>query len=118
MPMDINLSLSFFADLLRTDEKNLNYTIIRRKNNGIVKRHPGLTVEGIDKYAFDLYEGRFVKLGNFGNGSVSLEKRTDIVKKDDGGLIFWDKFGHMIDYTVADFRKVYVFRFVNPALYE
>lgn len=119
MPMDINLSLSFFAELLGTEKENLNYTIIKRKNNGMVVRHPALTVSGIDKYAFDLVEGRFVKLGAFRSGTITLEKRVVIVKNEEtGSWTFWDRDGHRIEYTPEDVRRVYTYRFINPALYE
>lgn len=112
-------SLSFFAYLLRTEEKNLDYTIIRwRKADGSVFRHPGLTVRGITKYAYDLSEGKFVLLESSRMCSVTLEKKVSIVKKDDGGWIFWDRDGHRIDYTPEYFRKVCCLLFVNPALYE
>ena len=111
--MDVNLSLSFFAALLRTDEESLSYAIIRRRINGMTIRHPGLKVFGIDKYAFDLIEGQFISLN-----SAVLEKKVAIVKNSDGSWTFWDRDGHRVVYTPEDLRKVYTFRFVNPALYQ
>ena len=117
--INIELSLSFFAELLGTEKEKLDHTIIRRKSNGAVVRHPGLTVSGSDKYAFDLIEGRFVKIGVFRNATIALEKRVVIVKNEEtGSWTFWDRDGHRIEYTPENVRRVYTFRFVNPALYE
>ena len=118
--MDINKpNLPFFADLIRTETQNLDYAIIRRKSNGLTVRHPGLTVMFLTKYAFDLLEGRFVQLGSFPNKmTVAVDKKVAIVQNNDGSIVFWDRYGHRVDYSLDDFRNVYWFRFINPMLYK
>ncbi len=106
--MELRPTLSFFAQILQTDKELLDFTLIKRKDNG--ERRPAITVEGL-RYVFDINDCRFVKIGK----EVNV-LRTTIVKNDNC-IIFLDPNGCRMEYTQDDFLKVYSKRVVNDSLY-
>lgn len=62
----IEFSLGFFARLIWADTSMLHFAVLIRHFNedsidGKVQ-HPAISITGLDKYAFDLVEARFVRL--------------------------------------------------------
>lgn len=62
----IEFSLGFFARLIWADTSMLHFAVLIRHFNedGIDGKvqHPAISITGLDKYAFDLVEARFVRL--------------------------------------------------------
>lgn len=115
--MEPELSLSFFAQLIKAETEDLDYAIVTRKyNDGHTTMHPCLTVLGIKNYVFDIIEGQFVFLGKRSDSSVKKEKA--FIVKDEKGLLFRTTRGHSIPYTEREFKKLYCFRVVNPVLFH
>ncbi len=113
----MNISLSFFAALLLTDESRLSYTIVKRKYNdgSPTLRHAGLKVQGIKNYVFDIETGNFVRLGKLSDSVIRAEKKVYLINSADD-IILRDEEGRSIKYTQQDFLRVYMFRVVNSAL--
>lgn len=115
--MEMELSLSFFAQLIKTEPENLDYAIVTRKyNDGHTTMHPCLTVLRVNNYVFDIMEGQFVSLGKRADSVIKKEKA--FIVKDEKGLLFRTTRGHSIPYTEREFKKLYCFRIVNPVLFR
>ena len=109
--------LPFFAKFLQADINSLKYTIIKRKyNDGKIFMSPGLKVDGIEKYVFDLETGQFIALGERYDSVIKTEKAAVVNTND--GIILRTRQGHSIPYTEREFQRCYCFRVVNPVLYN
>ena len=117
--MEKKMGMSFFAQHLQASEKNLNYVIIKRKYNDITIPSyyaPAIEVDGIRSYVYSLYEGQFVRLGEY-NDSTIAKLSTSTVLEENGVRLVANKSGYNIRYTEDDFRKVFAFRTL-PLLLE
>lgn len=117
--MDTKFGLPFFAQHLQADVRDLNYVIIKRKyNDKNVPSYfaPAIEIEGIVNYVYSLYEGQFVRLGEY-NDSVIAKLSTSTILEENGVRLVANKSGVSIRYTESEFRKVFSLR-VLPLLLE
>ena len=103
----MRLALSFFSDLLRIDEKKIDFVILQIKDckKGKTIRHPAIRIECLVGYVFDIKDGGFKKLGLFGDINTVVDL-ADVVIKDDH-IVFWNKRGFHLEYTWDEFFLFY-----------
>ncbi len=117
--MVTKLGLPFFAQHLQADVRDLNYVIIKRKyNDKSIPSYfaPAIEIDGIANYVYSLYDGQFVRLGEY-NDSVIAKLSTSTILEEEGIKLVANKSGVKIRYGKDDFRKVFAFRTL-PLLLE
>ena len=117
--MDTKFGLPFFAQHLQADVNDLSYVIIKRKyNDKNVPSYfaPAIEIEGIVNYVYSLYEGQFVRLGEY-NDSVIAKLSTSTILEENSVRLVANKSGVNIRYKEDDFRKVFSLRTL-PLLLE
>lgn len=114
----IEFSLEFFAERIQTAPSKLHFCILERTYNDPeceVYRAPGLRVEGIKEYAYSLYEGCFVALGEvFHDSVISMQDAT--VEPAENGYTFSTESGIEAYYTTHDLMRVWYTRLMNGYL--
>lgn len=114
---EINFSLGFFARLIWYRVERLHFAVLIRKFNvdGVSSdvRHLAITVDGMDKYAFDINEGMFVR----------LEEDITVMPAQlfrDGENKYVLRYGNeeTLMYSRTDFLRTYKPRVVNSLLYK
>ncbi|MBE6453915.1 MAG: hypothetical protein E7017_03405 [Alphaproteobacteria bacterium] len=117
--MDTKFGLPFFAQHLQADVRDLNYVIMKRKyNDKEIPAYfsPAIEINGIENYVYSLYEGQFVRLGEY-NDSVIAKLSTSTILEKEGIKLVANKSGVNIRYKEDDFRKVFSLRTL-PLLLE
>ncbi len=113
---EIEFSLDFFANLLLCNSENMYFAVLTRQfdEDGTACKihHPAITVNGIDKYAFDITHCMFVPLSE----KVTVAK-SRIETKKTRILFYFAKNRKPLEYKIAEFRRTYKCRFVNSLLF-